>query len=176
MSLSSGNPHWARCVWLLLLCGGACSAGVAQTKDASVVPAKLKTSKAVEKPAYKPRTVSVNDSIVKITPAKPREAEAIIETPATSDVETISTTAPSVDDRIASLKKQIEEKQKRIYLLIRLFVNDEKDYLKDPQGAVEDVDAQDRRHYAQKELRWETAELAKLKADLESLTSTVAGK
>ena len=72
---------------------------------------------------------------------------------------------------IASLEKQIQEKQKRITLLMKLFVDDEKEFLKNSGAAEMNPVAQERRRYEQDELRWETAELAKMRGRLEALTN-----
>jgi hypothetical protein len=49
-------------------------------------------------------------------------------------------------------------------------VNDEQAFLRDPGNTKADPVAVERRQYEQDELRWETAELAKLKARWEVLT------
>jgi hypothetical protein len=72
---------------------------------------------------------------------------------------------------IASLEQQIREKTKRITLLLRLFVDDERTFLHDPANAQVAGPAAERRQYEQDELKWETAELAKLEGRLREITA-----
>jgi hypothetical protein len=70
---------------------------------------------------------------------------------------------------IAVLEKRVREKQERIALLMKLFVDDEKEFLKHGGAAEADPVVRERRRYEQDELRWETAEAAKLQVELEQL-------
>ncbi|HYL84339.1 MAG TPA: hypothetical protein VE263_08900 [Candidatus Angelobacter sp.] len=70
---------------------------------------------------------------------------------------------------IASLEKQIKDKQQRVELLMRLFVADEKSFVKDPLNPSEEPTVQERRRYEQDELRFEAAEVARLRAKLDAL-------
>jgi hypothetical protein len=72
---------------------------------------------------------------------------------------------------IAYLEQQIREKTKRITLLLRLFVKDERTFLNDPANAQVVGPTAERRQYEQDELKWETAELAKLKGRLREITA-----
>jgi hypothetical protein len=54
---------------------------------------------------------------------------------------------------------------------MRLFVDDERAFLNDPENAPVNGAAAERRQYEQDELRWETAELAKMKARLREITA-----
>ena len=72
---------------------------------------------------------------------------------------------------IALVEQQIREKQKRIAFLLRLFVYDERTFLNDPGNAAVVGAAAERRQYEQDELKWETAELAKLKAREREMTA-----
>ncbi len=73
---------------------------------------------------------------------------------------------------LASLEQQIGDNQKRIVLLLRLFVDDERAFLNDPANTNVNPAVAERRRYEQDELRWETAELARLKAKLRLLTGS----
>lgn len=70
---------------------------------------------------------------------------------------------------IAALEKQAVDMQKRITLLMRLFVDDEQAFLKDPGDTTGDPGVRERRKYEQDELLYETAQLARVKARLEEL-------
>jgi hypothetical protein len=72
---------------------------------------------------------------------------------------------------LASIDKQIKEKQDHIILLLRLFVDDEKKFVIDPTNPQVDPAIKERRKYEQDELLYETAELAKLKATRAQLTA-----
>jgi hypothetical protein len=73
--------------------------------------------------------------------------------------------------QIASLERQIQDKQKRILLLMRLFVTDEQRFLRDPGENQVDGEIKERRQSEQVELHAETAGLAQLKAKLNELTA-----
>ncbi len=136
----------------------------AQNPRASVVP----------KPTRKPDQVITNDSIALL--AVPR-VPAVIASPAVEDVRGLTKErSPGVDEGarkaadVASVEQQIKEKQKRIALLMRLFVDDERAFLIDPGNMKVDAAVAERRRYEQDELRWETAELARLTERWKELT------
>jgi hypothetical protein len=129
------------------------------------------TTNVVPKPARKPDQVITNDSIALL--AVRRAAPAIVPPSAETAKKDEAAAADEAAKRaaeIALVEKQIKDKQKRITLLMRLFVNDEQAFLRDPGNTKADPVAVERRQYEQDELRWETAELAKLKARWEVLT------
>ena len=71
---------------------------------------------------------------------------------------------------IASLEQQIKEKQKKIELLMRMFVVDEEAFLKDPSGQSEEQEARAKRKYEQDELLREGKEIAQLRTRLAQIT------
>jgi len=77
---------------------------------------------------------------------------------------------------IASLEQQIKEKQKKIELLMRMFVVDEKAFLKDPSGQSEEEEARAKRKYEQDELLREGKEIAQLRARLGQIAPVAADK
>jgi len=126
---------------------------------------------AVVKPVRKPDQVITNDSIALLAVRRaPRivPVPAAVEPQGTADSSAARDAAARLAAEITALEKQVQEKQKRITLLIRLFVNDEREFLRNP-GAAADPVVQERRRYEQDELRWETAEVARLQAKLEEL-------
>jgi hypothetical protein len=70
---------------------------------------------------------------------------------------------------IAALEKQVKEKQRKIQLLMRMFVLDEEAFLKDPSGQSEEEEARAKRRYEQEELLQEGKEVARLRARLEQI-------
>jgi hypothetical protein len=85
-----------------------------------------------------------------------------------------SATAEDADKKaaqIAALEKQIQDKQKKILLLMRLFVTDEQEFLRNPGDSQVDREIKERRQSEQEELHAETAGLAQLKAKLNELTA-----
>lgn len=153
------------CLLFFVLLGG-CAGVRAQTQDpSSSASANGTKSVVVPKPVRKPDRVTTDDSIallaVRRTPGT--VAPARLESGGVGSAE--AQRAPE----IAELQQQIKDKQKRIALLMRLFVEDERQFVIDPGNVTADPAAAERRKYEQDELRWETAELAKLKARLEEL-------
>ncbi|MGB7847559.1 MAG: hypothetical protein WBL63_18240 [Candidatus Acidiferrum sp.] len=155
-----------------------CEGVWAQNPEKPAEPAKTQKPSGPKKPKRASGWVNTNDSIVglaargapreaaaeaaKSTSAESKEASGAVEEPASKAAE------------IAVVEKQIQEKQKQIVLLMRLFVKDERPFLNDPGNANGDSAAQERRKYEQDELLWETAELARLRGRLQQLTA--AGK
>ena len=145
----------------------------AQTQDQPAPTEKSPPSSAPKKPEHKPHTVIINDPIVRLAaPSSPRavepaeaapEAAAAKESPATPQDPT------QRKEEIATLEKQIKEKQQKVELLMRLFVADEQALLKNPVSLSEDPLTRERLRYEQDELRWETAEVARLRARLDAL-------
>ena len=80
--------------------------------------------------------------------------------------------AAKKNEEIAAVENQIVEKQKRIALLMRLFVNDEPAFLIDPTNKDVDAAVRERRKYEQDELLFESAEIARLRAKAETLKTS----
>jgi uncharacterized protein YeeX (DUF496 family) len=80
--------------------------------------------------------------------------------------------AAKKNEEIAAIEKQIVEKQKRIVLLMRLFVNDEPAFLIDPTNKDVETAVRERRKYEQDELLFESAEIARLRAKAETLKAS----
>lgn len=149
---------------------GGCASVRAQSQDAATSGDSKQTSVVVAKPVRKPDQVITDDSIALLAARR---------TPATTVASTAvdgkSNSSWALDEagrkaeEIAALQQQIKDKQKRIALLMRLFVDDEKEFLMNPADGNTDPVVAERRRYEQDELRWETAELAKLKAKLVEL-------
>ena len=77
---------------------------------------------------------------------------------------------------MAALERQIKEKQRRIQLLMRMFVLDEQAFLKDPSGESEEDEARAKRRFEQEELLQEGKEVARLQARLDLLAAANGGK
>ena len=74
-------------------------------------------------------------------------------------------------NEIASLRQEIKNKQKRLELLMHMFVADERPFLIDPSSATADQDAVAKRRFEQDELHKKSAEIAELRARLDRLTA-----
>ncbi len=99
-------------------------------------------------------------------PAVTRKTEAAAETTTKESPEA----PPDPEKRkaeIAALEQQIKEKQRKIQLLMRMFVLDEEAFLKDPSGQSEEEEARAKRRFEQEELLQEGKEVAQLRARLE---------
>jgi hypothetical protein len=126
---------------------------------------------AVQRPVRKPDQVITTDSIARL--ALRDASDTVVPASGAAGVKKEQTAtendATKKSAEIAVLDQQIQDKQKRIALLLRLFVNDERAFLMDPANAKADGAVAERCRYEQDELRWETAELAKLKARREQV-------
>jgi hypothetical protein len=158
-----------------LLCDAAvCAVGstLAQTKDNTV---RVKEANLVEGVKGTPvkRTPALTDDSISLLgvggPGKTTEGAK-----AGAQVMTPALTAEDVEKKkaeIATLEKQIQEKQIKIEFLMRLFVSDERPFLNDPHATDVEADLQAKRRYEQDELKREAREMAELKARLKTLAA-----
>ena len=159
-----------------LLC--TCEAGRAQSQSPSSISGNGSSVNAQvvatpKRPTRKPDQQLTNDSVALLAVRRPPTTGASTTQTGASASEAyvpMDATARKAAE-ISSLETQIKDKQKRIVLLMRLFVDDERPFLNDPSNTKVDETVQERRKYEQDELLWETAELAKLKARLNEITA-----
>ena len=172
------------CFPLVLLAGtlSVCEASWAQSPENAVETAKNQKKAGPQKPTRDTGWVATNDPVSllsvrkspRLVAAPPTEGDAAAASAGQGASATDDTTKKAAE--MAAVEKQIQDKQKRIALLMRLFVKDERLFLNDPENTHGDPTAQDRRKYEQDELLYETAELAKLKVKLQELTAANAEK
>lgn len=154
---------------------GACGSGWAQSKDKPPVEKKPRHANVLEGTPVKRTPVTSDDSITRLAP-NPRAG--LVEPTATlanaAGGKESSAPAEGTEKKaaeIASLERQIQDKQKKILLLMRLFVTDEQGFLRNPGDSQVDREIKERRQSEQEELHAETAGLAQLKAKLNELTA-----
>jgi hypothetical protein len=175
--MSPGFRAFLRMAFLSLLVGvvGICGEARAQSGNAPSDGAKAQNASGPKKPTRKADQVLTNDSVVllgvKKTPTATEKPTGQTTSAGTADAGATAEDKEKKAAEIASLEKQIQDKTKKIVLLMRLFVDDERPFLNDPANHKVDATAQDRRKYEQDELLYETAELAKLKARLNEITA-----
>ena len=159
--------RWFATVVALCVPAGLC----AQTPDNTARGAAPVTNpSAAPKPVRKPDQVITNDTIALLAVRRAPGMMTAAAEPVPANGEAAGTDAVTQKAaQIASLEQRIKDRQKRIALLMKLFVSDEKEFLKNAGGVEADPAVQERRRYEQDELRWETAELAKLTAKWQEL-------
>lgn len=132
-------------------------------------------SAAASTPAAQQRTVITNDDIALPSGSHPQRSAAPPEPqPASRAQKAAQPPAEGSANNtaeIAALQKQIRDKQKRIELLMHLFVADERQFVQSPTDAQPDSTAQARVHFEQEELRAETAACARLQTRLDALAA-----
>ena len=166
-------------IWLpLVIVLGVPGSLQAQNPETSANSARDPGCSVAQKPKRKPDQVITNDPIALLAVRRtPPVIVASSEQSSKKEASGVGLDQPSKKAaEIASLEQQIRERQNRITLLLRLFVNDEKAFVIDPSNANADALVTERRQYEQDELRWETAELAKFKARLKELTGNGEGR
>jgi len=126
-----------------------------------------------QKPLTRQITVITNENIglalvshaaKPANPANPQPTPAVEKTPATPPEDPENKAA-----EIAALRKQIKDKQKRIELLMHLFVTDERKFVQSPTDAQTDPGIEARVRAEQEELRAESAACALLQTRLDAL-------
>jgi hypothetical protein len=122
-------------------------------------------------------TVAANEAVTAqtVVPRSSRPAATPAPQPA-AQVQNVSNPAAAEDlarksAEIVFLQRQIKEKQKRIELLMHLFVTDERQFVLSPTDVSADPTAQARLRQEQEELRSESAACARLQARLAALTA-----
>jgi hypothetical protein len=183
------RAHRSRVIWLVIA-GIFVGPGVvfARQEPKSIKPAVNQkqitsvTTDSTNPPARKTDWVRTDDPIALLAvgdaedfkgatlrdgSALPEKAKAVstVNTPVRGD-------AAKKSEEIAAIEKQILEKQKRIALLMRLFVNDEPAFLIDPTKKDVEAAVRERRKYEQDELLFESAEIARLRAKAETLKAS----
>ena len=153
----------------------------AQNQEKPAGSVKVQTNSGPQKPVWNSGWVTTNDPVallaLKREPALAEAARAEAAKTIPANEKTVRATPDEIAKRnaeIAALEKQIQEKQKRVALLMRLFVNDERPFLNDPGNAEGDATAAERRKYEQDELLYESAEIGRLRGRVEELKA--AGK
>lgn len=149
---------------------------IARAQDNSRQSSSPSTTPSSQKQLPRQATVITNETINLPRPPRPPRPTA---PPAPQPAPLVQTAPPAPAEdaaakaaEIASLQKQIKDKQKRIELLMHLFATDERRFLQAPTDAQDDAAAQARVHSEQEELRAETAACARLQARLDALTTT----
>ena len=151
-----------------------CASGWAQSKDKPPVEKKPRHADVLEGTPVKRAPVTSDDSITRLAPNPPGHVERTATVADAAGEKESRATAEDADKKaaqIAALEKQIQDKQKKILLLMRLFVTDEQEFLRNPGDSQVDREIKERRQSEQEELHAETAGLALLKAKLNELTA-----
>ncbi|MGB8493715.1 MAG: hypothetical protein WCE53_04880 [Candidatus Acidiferrum sp.] len=125
-------------------------------------------------PAEAPKAEAAVEPATK-APAEAPKAEAAAE-PATRAPAEAPQDPEKRKAEIAALEQQIKEKQRKIQLLMRMFVLDEEAFLKDPSGQSEEEETRAKRRFEQEELLQEGKEVARLRARLEQIVPPGAEK
>ena len=131
-----------------------------------------------QSPSPRKITVVTNENLKYTVLTQPEHSPAVPSPQATAAVQpSIPVTPEDAAQKaaeIASLQKQIREKQKRIELLMHLFVTDEKKFVQFPSDVALDPEAQARIRSEQEELRRETSACAQLQSQLDALQGSPA--
>jgi len=150
---------------------GFSPASSAQSQDPPSSTGKPQTPAPVKKPVHKTRVVKSNDPIIRLGD-RPAESPAPQPPPAApNDAAALSSDPAQRKAEIAALEKEIRERKRKVELLMRLFVTDEKAFLLNPTNPNEDATTREQRRYEQDELHYETAEVARLQGRLDALKS-----
>ncbi len=106
-------------------------------------------------------------------PLKDKDSIVLLQTerPATTNVSFVARGSGTPLSEIASLQQEIKNKQKRLELLMHMFVADERPFLIDPSSTTADQDTAARRRFEQDELHKNSAEIAILRSRLDQLMS-----
>jgi len=117
--------------------------------------------------------VTTDDDIAKLTVRKPNKPAPMLVAK--------SMDAPMIDPdkaeaEIAALRKEIKDKQRKLELLMKMFVTDEQPFIRNPSGQSGEDDLQMKRRYEQEELRQQAAEIGRLRARLDALAKTAETK
>ena len=155
-----------------------CEVAWAQSQQKPADATETQKKSGPKKPTRNTGWVTTNDPVALMTVRRaPRMIEASAEESAKLEPAAAKEAVGTPEEvarknaEIAALEKQIQDKQKRIALLMRLFVRDERPFLNDPAGAAADAAAQERRKYEQDELLYESAEIAQLREKQSALKS-----
>lgn len=137
-----------------LCCAQQSKSKLVETKDVVLLNEMVGT-KIVKEPS------KITDSIVALQTGQPTTAMV-------AAVVAHGSTTPLSE--IAGLQQEIKNKQKKLELLMHMFVADERPFLIDPSSMPADQDTVAKRRFEQEELHRESAAIAALQAKLDQLT------
>jgi len=154
-------------VCMAILLGAVSLPGVcrAQSKNKPPNAQPSPIAGAVQGTQVKKTPALTDDEIALLAPLPPKTATD----PATKATPEAPQDPDERKAEIASLEQQIKEKQRKIQLLMRMFVLDEEAFLKDPSGQSEEEEARAKRRFEQEELLQQGKEVARLRARLEQI-------
>jgi hypothetical protein len=117
--------------------------------------------------------VTTDDDIAKLTVRKPSEPAPLL---VAKRVEAPVGDPEKAKAEMVALRQEIKQRQRKLELLMKMFVTDEQAFIRNPSGQTGDDDLQMKRRYEQEELRQEAAVIGQLRTRLEVLTKVVEEK
>lgn len=119
--------------------------------------------------------VTTDDDIAKLTVRKQNKStETLV---ANASVGETSFSIPADPEKanaeLAALRLELKDKQRKLELLMKMFVTDEQAFIRDPSGQRGEDEAKMKLRYEQEELRQQTAEIGRLRAQMEALTESL---
>lgn len=121
--------------------------------------------------------VVTDDGITKLTVGKQNKPEEtrLAKSNATTKTDdfSIANDPEKANAELAALRQELKDRQRKLELLMKMFVIDEQTFIRNPSGQSDEDDAQMKRRFEQEELRQEAAKIGQLHDRLESLTKAV---
>ena len=160
-------------IFVLLLCAPGFSWG--QSKTPRPDDTSLRAADGAGGTMVKKAPVTTDDDIAKLTVRKQNKpVETLVAKSAGPDMNFSVVADPEkAKEELASLRLELKDKQRKLELLMKMFVTDEQAFIRNPSGQNGEDEAQMKRRYEQEELRKQTAEIGRLRAQMEVLTKAV---
>jgi hypothetical protein len=117
--------------------------------------------------------VTTDDDIAKLTVRKNSKPEEVL---VAKRVEAPVVDRDKAQAEIVAVRQELKDKQRKLELLMKMFVTDEQTFIRNPSGQYGDDDLSMKRRYEQEELRKQAAEIGQLRARLDALTKIVEEK
>lgn len=117
--------------------------------------------------------VTTDDDIAKLTAKKTSKPEATL---VAKRVESPAVDRDKAQVELVALRQEIQEKQRKLELLMKMFVADEQTFIRNPGGESGDDDLAMKRRYEQAELRKQAVEIGQLRERLDVLTKLAGEK
>lgn len=116
---------------------------------------------------------TTDDDIAKLTVRKQANPEATL---MAKRVEAPAIDPEKAQTELIAVRQTLKEEQRKLELLMKMFVADEQVFLRNPNGEYGDDDLAMKRRYEQEEMRKQAAEIGQLRARMDALTKVVGAK
>lgn len=119
--------------------------------------------------------VTTDDDIAKLTVrTQNKPAETLVARNAAPEIQpSVGENPEKANAELAALRQELKDRQRKLELLMKMFVTDEQAFIRNPGGQSGEDEPQMKRRYEQGELRQQAAEIGRVRARMEGLSKAL---